>query len=119
MAAWSFLTNHARALLCVARDPGVRLRDIAETLGISERRAFGIVTDLTNEGFVVKTRDGRRNRYEVQHHLPLPEPSLRERTTGELLDLLARSASGEEFAIRSARNARVSPARRRHVKEIS
>jgi hypothetical protein len=50
MAEWSFLTNHARALICVAHDPGARLRDIAATLGITERRAFGIVTDLIDAG---------------------------------------------------------------------
>jgi hypothetical protein len=65
-----FLTSHARALLCIADDPGVRLRDIAATLGITERSAFAIVTDLAAAGYVVKERDGRRNRYEVQHHLP-------------------------------------------------
>jgi uncharacterized membrane protein len=57
-------------LLCIADDPGVRLRDIAATLGITERSAFAIVTDLAAAGYVVKERDGRRNRYEVQHHLP-------------------------------------------------
>jgi hypothetical protein len=88
---WNFLTNQAQALLCVARDPGTRLRDIAATLGITERRAFGIVTDLADAGYVVKARDGRRNRYEIQHHLPLPDQVLRERTVGELLELLAKA----------------------------
>ena len=72
---WSFLTNHARALLCIAHDPGARLRDIAATLGITERRAFGIVTDLTEAGYVVKEKEGRRNRYRIQDHLPLSEAS--------------------------------------------
>jgi hypothetical protein len=90
---WNFLTNHAHALLCVARDPGARLRDIAATLDLSERRAFGIVADLAEAGYVVKAHDGRRNHYEVQHHLPLPDPSVRDRTVGELLELLASSAS--------------------------
>ena len=85
---WSFLTNHARALLCIARDPGVRLREIASTLGITERTAFGVVADLTDAGYVIKERDGRRNRYEIQHHLPLIEPASEERTVGELLELL-------------------------------
>ncbi len=88
MAEWSFLTNHARALLCISHDPGVRLRDIAATLGITERSAFGIVTDLAESGYVVKERDGRRNRYEIQHHVPLPEHTGRERTIGDLLDVL-------------------------------
>jgi DNA-binding IclR family transcriptional regulator len=57
MGQWNFLTNHARALLCVARDPGVRLRDIAGTVGISERRAFGIVSDLVDAGYLAKDRE--------------------------------------------------------------
>ena len=88
MARWSFLTNHARVLLCIAEDPGVRLRDIATRLGITERSAFGIVTDLTEGGYVVKEKDGRRNRYQVQADLPLGEPLTQERTIGEVLDLL-------------------------------
>ena len=89
MAKWGFLTNHARVLLCIAHDPGVRLRDIAASLGITERSAYGIVTDLTAAGYVVKEKDGRRNRYQIQTHLPLPDPTSRERTVGEVLALLA------------------------------
>ena len=85
---WSFLTNHARALLCIAHDPGARLRDIAATLDITERRAFGIVDDLTQAGYVVKEKDGRRNRYRIQDHLPLIGGVGRERTIGEVLELL-------------------------------
>ena len=88
MANWTFLTNHARVLLCIAHDPGVRLRDIAASLGITERSAYGIVTDLADAGYVVKQKDGRRNRYEIQTHLPLPEPTSRESTVGEVLALL-------------------------------
>lgn len=85
---WNFLTNHARALVCIAHDPGVRLRDIATSLSITERSAFGIVTDLTSAGYVVKHKDGRRNRYRIQGHLPLPEEMGGEATIGEVLDLL-------------------------------
>jgi hypothetical protein len=85
---WSFLTNHARALLCIAHDPGVRLRDIGTALGITERSAYGIVTDLAEAGYVVKEKDGRRNSYQIQGHLPLPETISRKRTVGEVLDLL-------------------------------
>jgi DNA-binding MarR family transcriptional regulator len=88
VATWSFLTNHARALLCIARDPEARLRDIAVDLAITERRAHGIVTDLADAGYVVKSKDGRRNRYQVRAHLPLPEPTSTERTIGQLLELL-------------------------------
>jgi MarR family len=89
MVDWAFLTNHARALLCIAQDPGVRLRDIAASLGVTERSAYGIVTELAEAGYVVKQKDGRRNRYQIQAHLPLPEPARRERTVGEVLALLA------------------------------
>ncbi len=89
VANWTFLTSHARVLLCIAHDPGVRLRDIAASLGITERSAYGIVTDLAEAGYLVKQKDGRRNRYQIQAHLPLPEPTSRERTVGEVLALLA------------------------------
>ena len=90
MKEWSFLTNHARVLICIAHDPGVRLRDIAATLGITERSAYAIVADLTEAGYVVKDNhtDGRRNRYQLQTHLPLPETMGPERTIGEFLDVL-------------------------------
>jgi len=92
VADWSFLTNHARVLLCIAHDPGVRLRDIAAGVGVTERTAYGIVTDLTEAGYVVKHKDGRRNRYQIQAHLPLPDPDSRERTIGEILTLLTGAA---------------------------
>lgn len=88
MASWSFLTNHARTLLCIAHDPGVRLRDIAAEIGVTERSAQGIVTDLVEAGYVVKDKDGRRNRYQIQEHLPLLDPIGTEPTIGEMLDLL-------------------------------
>ena len=91
MSEWSFLTNHARVLMCIAHDPGVRLRDIATTLGITERSAYGIVTNLAEDGYVVKEKDGRRNRYHIQAHLPLREAITRERTIGDVLDVLVES----------------------------
>jgi DNA-binding IclR family transcriptional regulator len=89
MANWTFLTNHARVLLCIADDPSARLRDIAASLGITERSAYAIVTDLAEAGYLVKQKAGRRNRYEIQMHLPLPESVSRDRTIGEVLALLA------------------------------
>jgi uncharacterized membrane protein len=80
-----------RVLLCVAHDPGVRLRDIASSLEITERSAFGIITDLVDAGYVAKEEDGRRNRQHIQAHLPLPEPDGRERTIGEIRALLLGS----------------------------
>ena len=93
MASWTFLTNHARVLLCIAHDPGVRLRDIAASLGITERSAYGIVTDLAEAGYVVKQKTGRRNRYQIQAHLPLPEPTSQHLAIGEVLALLAGASA--------------------------
>ncbi|HUY07342.1 MAG TPA: MarR family transcriptional regulator [Acidimicrobiales bacterium] len=93
MASWSFLTNHGRALVCIAHDPGARLRDIAESLGVTERTAFGIVTDLTKAGYVSKELEGRRNRYEIQAQKPLGEAVGRELTIGDVLDLLVDGSS--------------------------
>ena len=92
--SWTFLTNHAQTLLCIARDPGIRLRDIADQLDITERSAYAIVLDLAEAGYIVKEKTGRRNRYQIQAHLPLPESSSRERTVGEVLALLAGSELG-------------------------
>jgi DNA-binding MarR family transcriptional regulator len=90
MGKWSFLTNHAAAMVCIAHDPGVRLRDIAATLDITERSAFGIVTELVGAGYVVKEKEGRRNRYRIQGHLPMRDSVARERTIGEILDVLVK-----------------------------
>jgi hypothetical protein len=94
MPEWSFLTSHARVLLCIAHDPGLRLRDIAVRLGITERTAHGVLTDLVQAGYVTKTKDGRRNRYQIQAHLPLPEPGTREPSIGELLAVLLGDTPG-------------------------
>lgn len=98
MESWSFLTNHARVLLCIADDPGVRLRDIAASVGITERSAYGIVADLTAAGYVVKQKDGRRNRYQIQAHMPLPEPTSQEPAIGEVLALLAGADTRQHLA---------------------
>jgi hypothetical protein len=86
--SWSFLTNHTRVLLRIAREPGARLRDIAAALGITERSAHGIVTDLTAAGYLIKHKDGRRNRYQIQAHLPLPEPASQAPAIGDVLAVL-------------------------------
>jgi hypothetical protein len=94
VADWSFLTTHARVLVCIAHDPGARLRDIAATLGITERRAHAIITDLAEAGYVVKQKDGRRNRYQIQVHLPLAERGTREPAVGEVLAVLLGNTDG-------------------------
>lgn len=85
---WMFLSNHAHVLLCVAREPGVRMRDVAERVGITERSAQGIVSDLVEAGYVVRTRVGRRNQYTVRQDLPLRHPLEGGAGVGDLLMVL-------------------------------
>jgi DNA-binding IclR family transcriptional regulator len=87
--AWSFLTNHAQVLLCIARDPRTRLRAIGVEVGITERAAHRIVVELAEAGYISRTRIGRRNHYTIQSHLPLPDRLAREQNIGELLAVLA------------------------------
>lgn len=98
-AGWRFLTNHARVLLFIAVQPGARLRDIAGELDVTERTAHGVVADLTESGYLVKEKDsddGRRNRYRIESRLPWRETIGRERTIGEVLDLLVHSPPGKQ-----------------------
>jgi DNA-binding IclR family transcriptional regulator len=88
--AWSFLTNHARVLQAIAADPTVRLRDIAAQASVTERTAAQIVRELEQVGYLTKTRDGRRNRYEIHEEMSLRHPSHRHRTVGELIRFLER-----------------------------
>jgi MarR-like DNA-binding transcriptional regulator SgrR of sgrS sRNA len=88
IANWNFLTNYGRALLCIERDPQVRLREIATNLGITERHAYGIVDELARSGYIIKEKVGRCNHYQVQEQLPLPEAREREQTIGQVLNLL-------------------------------
>ena len=95
MSEWGFLTNHARALLYIAQHPDARLRDLAAALDITERTTFGIVADLADSGYVVKEKEGRRNRYHIQTHLPLRDPIGEPRPIGEVLDLLTHATEGD------------------------
>jgi DNA-binding MarR family transcriptional regulator len=90
-AGWDLLSNHAHDLLCIAHDPGVRLREIAESVGITERSAHKIVSELVEEGYVVREREGRRNHYEVRREAPLRHSLVREQSVGELLDVLLKA----------------------------
>lgn len=87
---WHFLTSHAQVLLCLHGSPDVRLRDVAETVGITERAAQRIVSDLVEGGYVTKTREGRRNRYTLDPTVEMRHPSQFGHEIGELLDLLQR-----------------------------
>jgi DNA-binding IclR family transcriptional regulator len=87
---WTFLTNHGQLLLCIAEEPGLTLREIGERIGITERAAHRIVTELEASGYLSRRRNGRRNHYTIKPHLPLPDSVARERQIGELLDVLAK-----------------------------
>jgi hypothetical protein len=89
-SGWDFLTNHAHVLLCVAKDPGIRLRDISAAVGITERGAHKILSELVDEGYVLRERHGRRNRYKVKPELPLRHPLVHDREVGDLLKVLLR-----------------------------
>ncbi|HZG35622.1 MAG TPA: winged helix-turn-helix domain-containing protein [Gaiellaceae bacterium] len=89
---WVFLTNHAHVLLSVARDPEARARDIAERVGITERAAQRILGDLLTEGYLAKTKVGRRNRYTVNRRGHLRHPVFRELEIGPLLDILDKGS---------------------------
>ena len=88
---WDFLTSHAHVLLVISADSGIRLRDIAAAVGITERGAHKIVNELVEEGYILREREGRRNRYKVKAELPLRHPLVQERAVGDLLAVLHRS----------------------------
>jgi hypothetical protein len=85
---WTFLTNHAPALVCIAEDPQVRLRELAQRVGLTERAAQSLVNDLVDASYVTRKRVGRRNRYEIDTSLPLRHPYERELEVDTLLRAL-------------------------------
>jgi DNA-binding transcriptional ArsR family regulator len=87
---WSLFTNHGHVLVCLATDPTIRARDVAVEVGITERAVQGIISDLVEAGIVSRTREGRRNRYEVHPDQPLRHPLESEHTVGELLLALGK-----------------------------
>lgn len=87
---WTFFTNHGHVLVCLAGDPDLRTRDVAEMVGITERSAQAIIGDLVDAGYVTRIKEGRRNRYEVHGGLALRHPLERDHTVGELLEMLGR-----------------------------
>lgn len=89
MPNWTFLSNHGQVLLSIAHDPNVRLREIGDQVGITERAAHRIVVELTDAGYLRRERNGRRNRYSITTHRGLPDPLARDRSIGDLLGVLA------------------------------
>jgi predicted ArsR family transcriptional regulator len=98
---WTFLTNHAQVLVCIARDPGVRLRDIGERVGITERAAHRIVAELADAGYITRQRNGRRNTYTVNSDSRLPDPIARGQNVGELLEILTATHESRRRSDRS------------------
>jgi len=93
---WTFLTNHAQVLLCIANDSDIRLRDVAEAVGITERAAQRIVADLAEAGFLERERHGRRNRYLINKQTEMRHPAQEGYEIGELLDLLRQVRSSRD-----------------------
>ena len=96
MTDWKFLTNHAQALLFIASEPNSRLRDIADALDVTERTAYGIVADLSQEGYVAKEKEGRRNVYHIQADMPIRDAVGQNRAIGELLSLFLDPAGSAD-----------------------
>lgn len=107
---WKFLTNHAQVLVCIAGDPGVLLREISQEVGITERAAHRIVTELAEDGYITRERKGRRNQYTIQRDLPLPDRLGRLELVGDLLNILTGKSNGSapssEGSRKRARGAR-------------
>ncbi len=93
-STWTFLTNHTHVLLCIHRDMGIRLRDVAQIVGITERSVQKIVSDLAEAGYLKVERVGRRNHYRIQARRPLRHPLERNHDIGEILDLLGKARAG-------------------------
>ena len=98
---WTFLSNHAHVLVCLARDPDARLRDVAELVGITERGAFKIVSELEAAGVIARAREGRRNHYEINTSVTLRHPLESDRTVGSLLSTLLDPAEARRLGLRA------------------
>ena|SRR5271165_6304502 len=88
---WTLLTNHAQVLICIAHDPGIRLIEISERVGITERAAHRIVAELAADGYITRERNGRRNQYTIQPGIPLPDRLIKGRNVGDLLAVLTQA----------------------------
>jgi DNA-binding MarR family transcriptional regulator len=95
LAEWSLLTNHARLLLAIEHEPGLRQRDMAQELGLTERGVALILRDLRNAGYITGTREGRRVYYSVDPTKPLRTDSIQHHTVGELLELLTEAEESD------------------------
>jgi len=101
MSTWTFITNHARVMMVITQDPTVRLRDIASSLDITERAAQRIVTELVDEGYLSRKREGRRNTYTVHPNKPLRAAQASDTEIGEFIDLLLDNQQQKPLALAS------------------
>jgi MarR family len=101
--SWKFLTNHAQVLVCIANDPGIRLRDIGARVGITERAAHRIVVELGAAGYITRQRNGRRNLYTINSDASVHDPIAREQSVGRLLEILGTPETPAPRAQASAR----------------
>lgn len=95
---WTFLTNHSHVLFCLAQDPDIRLRDVADRVGITERAVQRIVTELEDGGYITRQRQGRRNTYQVHDKLPLRHAIERHRSVADLLKLILSMSAASKAA---------------------
>ncbi|HSN84865.1 MAG TPA: MarR family transcriptional regulator [Polyangiales bacterium] len=100
--SWTFLSNHAHVLVCLARDPDVRLREIADRVGITERGVFRVITELEQGGVITRIKEGRRNHYRINVSAPLRHHLESARTVGGLLNLLLDPDEAERLALASS-----------------
>ena len=87
---WTFFTNHAHVLLCLSQNCNARLRDVADRVGITERAVHKIVSDLEQEGIVVRTREGRRNRYQINTGMPMRHPMEAHCSIGQIIETILK-----------------------------
>jgi predicted ArsR family transcriptional regulator len=111
-APWTFLTNHAHVLFCLSRDPELRMREVADAVGVTERAVQRIVADLEEAGYLRREKTGRRNHYELQAEQPLRHPIEQHCLVSELLEVLGR-ARGASTGARGRRVARAATRKRR------
>ena len=97
-STWTFLTNHTHVLICLAQDPTLRVRDLADRIGITERAAHRILSELAGAGYVSRVRDGRRNRYSLSLDHPLRHPLEASRPVRDLVEALATKGRSEDSA---------------------
>lgn len=104
-SSWTYLTNHTHVVVCLARDPDARVRDVAAQVGLTERAVHAILRDLERSGAVIRTRDGRRNHYQVNGNVPLRHPMEGKTDLATLLGAVMgdRGARGSGRSSRSAR----------------